>query len=477
MVKTYFKPAWATEASYVIYKVGDEIRGMNGRHGHIDVRGTDAATVINKVFALLTPGRTAKEKVVLKGSFELSGPLEIPSFTVLDLRNASLKLADGADCRMIENSDQVAGNSDIEIFGGLLDGNKSNQTTGHALVFTLVSKAKIVGTEIKDSYDNAITLDRCSDLSIEGCFIGTAGAPGSAVGYGIYSRGAAAELATSIRVRNCRIVDSKVDGISIAEYHRDVIVEGNAIQGTTDTAIVIKCQGGTVANNQIRGVNGTGIIVDSYPDTEETTDVNVVGNQIYGSDPNDGIRIGFAADRPTRNITCVGNVVGGTTRFAYYINYVDNVTIAGVIGRNSGYGLVATNATQIQINDCVFHHNSDAGISIDDTCSEVEIIGTKTYNNAYHGIRTLADNTVISGCQCWNNGTAATHRNGIQIDNALNCVVVGCRCWDIDGVQDYGVGEGGTSDYTLLDGCNLRGNAIAGHTVDATNSVVGDVIT
>lgn len=64
-------------------------------------------------------------------------------------------------------------------------------------------------------------------------------------------------------------------------------------------------------------------------------------------------------------------------------------------------------------------------------------------------------------------------RDGIRIEDSNDTIITGSR---ITGCAGYGVNEVGTSDYTLLDGINLRGNTTGAHTVDAANSVVGDII-
>jgi len=69
-------------ASYVIWKDGDTYRAECLLKGGTDYSGTDA-TVIQSALNSLTPGRTWKEKVLLKGTFEISGFLNIPAYTIL----------------------------------------------------------------------------------------------------------------------------------------------------------------------------------------------------------------------------------------------------------------------------------------------------------------------------------------------------------------------------------------------------------
>ena len=100
----------------------------------------------------LTASRTRIETVQLIGNFTM-GKITLPSYTRLDLLQAILLLAADTDDDMIENSDQVAGNSYIEIIGGIINGNKANQAGGsHLLDFYGITDIKLIGVEIKNAY-------------------------------------------------------------------------------------------------------------------------------------------------------------------------------------------------------------------------------------------------------------------------------------------------------------------------------------
>jgi len=121
--------------------------------GKTDYSGTVAATIIQNAIDGLTAGRTWKEKVVLKGNFaDIHTPITIPSYTILEILG-KLKLKDGANCDMFDNSDQTAGNSNIKVLGGELDGNKANQTgDSRAIHFdgTAVTDSIVAGMKIHD---------------------------------------------------------------------------------------------------------------------------------------------------------------------------------------------------------------------------------------------------------------------------------------------------------------------------------------
>jgi hypothetical protein len=84
------------------------------------------ATAINWALNSLTVGRTWKEKVVLVGDFTIDASLLIPSYTIFELFGR-IYLANNADKHILQNSDVVGGNTNIEVVGGFYDGNKANQ--------------------------------------------------------------------------------------------------------------------------------------------------------------------------------------------------------------------------------------------------------------------------------------------------------------------------------------------------------------
>jgi len=115
--------------SYLVFIDSDGlIKAKNGFTGVIDFSDSDASTVINEALANLTEGRTSPEKVSLKGTFNLTETLLLYDYTVLDLRQAKLILADDANCSMIANVDQTKGNAACSIIGGHLMGNSANQS-------------------------------------------------------------------------------------------------------------------------------------------------------------------------------------------------------------------------------------------------------------------------------------------------------------------------------------------------------------
>lgn len=138
-------------ASYVVENNSGTITAYHCNTGSTDYSGSSAATVIQQALNALTPNRTWKEKIVLKGNFILSNTstgdpnippavfteLWIPSYTILEIQG-SLKLVLPASPQIhIGGSTQNPGpemqmlyinhQTDIDIIGGVIDGNWTNQ--------------------------------------------------------------------------------------------------------------------------------------------------------------------------------------------------------------------------------------------------------------------------------------------------------------------------------------------------------------
>lgn len=127
------------EYSYIIDENSTHYFAYNGKTGHLDYCGTKATEIIQSALDSLTNGRTWKEKVLLKGTFTIESTIKIPSYTILEIQG-EIKLADNANVNVIENSEPTDGNTEIEIVGGKIDGNKDNQDgTTHGIYFKEVT--------------------------------------------------------------------------------------------------------------------------------------------------------------------------------------------------------------------------------------------------------------------------------------------------------------------------------------------------
>jgi len=114
-------------AKYIIYKSGSDTIAIDGHTGKKVKKDTDAATVIQHALDNLTSGRTHKETVAFKGAFTITTTIDIPSYTILDLKGASLTLTDTAGFHMLQIGDGTTGVTDVDVIYGIFDGHRASQ--------------------------------------------------------------------------------------------------------------------------------------------------------------------------------------------------------------------------------------------------------------------------------------------------------------------------------------------------------------
>ena len=133
--------------------------GMPETAGQIAGGLTDASTVIQAALNSLTSGRTRKEKVVLKGDFSINAEIVLKSYTILDLKDAKLTLANGVNNNMLRYEVKA---TYVDIFGGILNGNCTNQTAASSGItdngVDPVYRNKIIGVKICEFHDMGIKL-------------------------------------------------------------------------------------------------------------------------------------------------------------------------------------------------------------------------------------------------------------------------------------------------------------------------------
>jgi len=116
----------------------------------------DDASVIQSALDSLTPERVWKERVVIRGDFLLSGAINVPSYTVLDLTGARLKI--NAIDWIIRCDDAT----NIEIIGGVLDGNREKQEKADVggIYGNPCDNVIVEGTHVKNA-QSGIRLKNC----------------------------------------------------------------------------------------------------------------------------------------------------------------------------------------------------------------------------------------------------------------------------------------------------------------------------
>jgi len=117
-----------------------------------------------------------------KRSYLISRPLKVHSSQQFALdRFCHMRLADGSDCRMLENADPEKGDVDIEVTGGVWDMNNLGQSKnpihfprpdrprydGIAVFFKNVRRLRVAGLTMKEPITFAITLNIVDQFTVE----------------------------------------------------------------------------------------------------------------------------------------------------------------------------------------------------------------------------------------------------------------------------------------------------------------------
>jgi hypothetical protein len=109
---------------------------------------------VQEALKCLTTGRTYKQGVALLGMATISSVITVPSYTVLDLRRGYVKLVNGSSAlgTGLVNCNVGAGTTDVEIWGGYIDGNRTNQTVANSsgIVLGKATNILVKGVTIKN---------------------------------------------------------------------------------------------------------------------------------------------------------------------------------------------------------------------------------------------------------------------------------------------------------------------------------------
>jgi parallel beta-helix repeat protein len=117
------------KASFIISADDTSYYATNCTSGQVLVQSTNASVAIQAAMNHLTSGRTWKETVVFEDNLTIDNTIPIPSWTIIEILGR-LTLANWVNASMFINSDTVNGNTEIELTGGILDGNSANQNYG-----------------------------------------------------------------------------------------------------------------------------------------------------------------------------------------------------------------------------------------------------------------------------------------------------------------------------------------------------------
>ena len=415
--------------TYLVEVEGSNITVYDNKGSVAHGPSTDADVEINWALANLTAGRTEKETVKLLGEFTTDDLLLVYDYTYFDITEARVTLADNSDCNMIENEDQTGGNSYIEIIGGILDGNKANQATGHGISLDEIEHVILEKITILDAKQNAFNIrDATAGLSvtIENCRTHTADVNGFWV-----------NNVTQLSIKGCFAIDNAENG-----YH---LIGGFSVRCTANCA---------VSNDK------SGFYLESQHESiynDCTSNHNVEA----------GIRLGGGGAITLDGWAIYGNGFHGIWAFASmeivvitasYIydngqaadNTYDDIYVQGerwvidgnLLGMASGfkvrYGVFLNGADACVVSDNSIYECRTDGIHLDGATSNI-ITGNRIHNSDAYGINIDAASIENS---IENNFTSGNTTACLRINNA-NCVrnMITNNQFDEGNISDVGGGH------------------------------------
>jgi parallel beta-helix repeat protein len=356
-------------------------------HHNGGVDGANADAVIQAALNNLTAGRTWKEKVVLTGDFAVDATLTIPSYSIFELLGSlTWNGADGIGEEIIENSDKVGGNTQIDLINGIYNGGN--------LAGELFDFEKLTDFNVKN-----VHLTNIKQLGAHGLFWNCQ--KGVVSGNNVYG-------------------NNKGLGFNFYDGCKNIAVANNVFDLTYDSAISIGSSGGVlcsdiaVTGNTAKGFNagnGMGISVFGL-----SKDITITGNTITdqhfdginaitdvdtpdrivisGNIVKDCLRDGIAVQSSNSSIT--GNVVSGCTSNGIDI-MAGRVTATGNNLQHCDIGIyiypdAAVSYNVLTGNIC---YSNNFGIVVGTGCVENTIIGNNVLGNVTSNLVNNGTTTMI----------------------------------------------------------------------------------
>jgi len=355
----------------------------------------------------LTAGRTNKETVYVKGNYTINGAITAPDYTILDFSDARITLADNSNCNMLENAGGASGNDEIDVVGGIWDGNKANQTAGSIFYFYNCDYITIDGCELRDSYYSGVFME------------------GSEPHY--YNQ-----------VMNCRVFEADNDGIRL-KYQDHSLVQNNLCQDCGnnywEAGIAIVSSYYSVVDGNATLWCRDGIVCEGGEEV-------VVSNNSSYKDGGGGYGSIVLWDG-VENCVVVGNISFRCEAHGILVN-----SSTAVI---SGNNIIRPSDSTSNNNDCIYIYGGSDYCLIEGN----RLLGRAASPYPRHGINIQDNNAIISNNLIYDMGT-----HGILLDGATNCIATGNRIYNCGlAAGGYGIYLDNDSDYNCLENNYTNGNA------------------
>jgi|GEM_PF-2780884 len=333
-------PIAPTPVSSIAYE--RTVTDVGGTYAVIDADGAtvhesrNALSAIRAAIGSLTPDRTAKEAVLLRGDFVISGTIELPSYTILVL-DGRIAWEGSEHGYMVAAS----GQHDIEVQGGVWDGNRGERSMtsdNNPMEFVDCSNVVIADLYVHDgAYDNIECVD-CVDVlitNIDSSFTNW---------NSILMAGC-----DNCVIENSRVHDSEQGGIyfyteddGTPQTINNNIVRGCWVESTLTSGISFSIRG--VEDRTDSGLIENNTVVDCGRDTDHpginigwgasrlATNTAVRGNTIYSTTSLGEGGIEFAGN----GCVCEGNIIRDTPGYAIHLVGTNNKVIGNTI-TNAGW--------------------------------------------------------------------------------------------------------------------------------------------
>jgi len=328
--------------------------------------GVDDASVIQSALDSLPAGRTWKERVMAIGSFEIGETIKIPSYTIFDIYGL-LKLKDGANTTMIQNSDQTNGNKSIEIYGHL-DGNASNQTDPAAsgIIFDAPKGNEnediVINVIAENFYGHGVHIKGTKNAMIK-VLSKNSGHSSDNLYHNVYLRRV---YNFNLKAISIGCVNGKGLKVTLCEYFKvSVVSKDNALEGAYfGSCKYFTAKGVSAGNGVAEARAGVRVLTEEagvYPINWKIDFVS------YGNS-GDGARI-----------------------------QAGNGVVTGVYSGNNGHGINLDDATKVVVTGVRARDNGGYGIAETGDSSDVNlIVANICQNNTSGGISTYGTNTHVA---------------------------------------------------------------------------------
>jgi len=391
---------WDGPYSFMVFREEGLYKARRGDNGSIQFEDPQLHEVLNNVWNALTPNRTWKERVVLKGNFQIASTIKIPSYTFLDLRWARLESALSSGY-MLENSDTVKGNREIVIESGFLDGNGIANTAAIHL-----------------SADPG-PVEECVIRNVHTYNFGSASGTGEITLY---------------KAKDCLLENLKIEkhgkiGI-VAQYCEACELSNIRMWNSTGTSESgIACPNSSFFSIHDVWLDGEDVNPGEGLDLYDFDDSLIARVFVWGWQGDAGIAVHDGCER------------------------LDFIECHSWSNKNDGFKTTMSNS-EINFIRCRAYKNGSEGFAIYNSPNS-QVISCHSLENAEYGIFIgYQGNCVVKGC------ISRDNPHGIRMYNSSYNVIVGNRCYNTAAgqTQEYGVSEGGNSDHNVIIGNNLAGN-------------------